>query len=130
MKLNKKGFTLIELLAVIVVLAVIALIATPIVMRTINNAQEQAKARSLENYAAQLELGYANAILDASKTDNAAREAAAKEYATDNTKGDKPDADTLKITFVDGSVTKIEAAYSGKAYCYTQTAGAKAGACQ
>ena len=40
--MNKKGFTLIELLAVIVILAVIALIATPVVMNSINNAREGA----------------------------------------------------------------------------------------
>ena len=40
--MNKKGFTLIELLAVIVILAVIALIATPVVMNSINNARQGA----------------------------------------------------------------------------------------
>ncbi len=38
----KKGFTLIELLAVIVILAVIALIATPIVLGIISNAKKEA----------------------------------------------------------------------------------------
>ena len=42
MKKNEKGFTLIELLAVIVILAVIALIATPIVMNVINKARQKA----------------------------------------------------------------------------------------
>ena len=42
---NKRGFTLIELLAVIIVLAIIALIATPIIF----NAIENAKIKSLEN---------------------------------------------------------------------------------
>ena len=42
MKKNVKGFTLIELLAVIVILAVIALIATPIIMGVINDAKEGA----------------------------------------------------------------------------------------
>ena len=37
---NKKGFTLIELLAVIVILAVIALIATPVVMNSIEEARK------------------------------------------------------------------------------------------
>ena len=37
---KKKGFTLIELLAVIVILAVIALIATPLIMNVINDAKK------------------------------------------------------------------------------------------
>ena len=42
MKQNTKGFTLIELLAVIVVLAIIALIATPIVLNLIDQARKGA----------------------------------------------------------------------------------------
>lgn len=42
MRKNMKGFTLIELLAVIVILAVIALIATPIIMNVINDAKKGA----------------------------------------------------------------------------------------
>ena len=53
---NKKGFTLIELLAVIVVLAIIALIATPIVMNTIKNAKKGAAERSAENYVRAVEI--------------------------------------------------------------------------
>ena len=37
--MKNKGFTMIELLAVIVILAIIALIATPVVIKTINNAR-------------------------------------------------------------------------------------------
>ena len=44
---NTKGFTLIELLAVIIVLAIIALIATPIIFNVIENA----KIKSMENLA-------------------------------------------------------------------------------
>ena len=40
MKTNSKGFTLIELLAVIVILAVIALIATPLIMGVIDDARK------------------------------------------------------------------------------------------
>ena len=46
--MKNKGFTLIELLAVIVILAIIALIATPIILGIINDAREQAKKRSAE----------------------------------------------------------------------------------
>ena len=52
---NKYGFTLIELLAVIVVLAIIALIATPIVMNTIKNAKKGAAERTADNYIKQVE---------------------------------------------------------------------------
>ena len=48
MKNNKKGFTLIELLAVIVILAVVALITTPIVLNLINTARKGAFTRSAE----------------------------------------------------------------------------------
>ena len=47
----KKGFTLIELLAVIVILAIIALIATPIILGIINDAREESNERSAELYA-------------------------------------------------------------------------------
>lgn len=48
--MKKKGFTLIELLAVIVILAVIALIVTPIVTGIIKSAKESANARSVEGH--------------------------------------------------------------------------------
>lgn len=54
---SNKGFTLIELLAVIVILAVIALITTPIVLGIINDAKEAANKRSVEAYASALEYG-------------------------------------------------------------------------
>ena len=61
---NKKGFTLIELLAVIVVLAIIALIATPIVMNTIKNAKKGAAERSADNYIKQVETAVAETKLE------------------------------------------------------------------
>lgn len=51
----KKGFTLIELLAVIVILAIVALIATPIILNIIKDAKEEANKRSIENYAKAVE---------------------------------------------------------------------------
>lgn len=50
MKKNKNGFTLIELLAVIVVLAIIALIATPMVLNTIEQARKGAASSSAYSY--------------------------------------------------------------------------------
>ena len=54
MRNKKKGFTLIELLAVIVVLAIIALIATPIILGIIDKAKIGAAKSSV--------LGYADAV--------------------------------------------------------------------
>lgn len=50
MKQNNKGFTLIELLAVIVILAIIALIATPIILNMINDAKKSAAKDSAYGY--------------------------------------------------------------------------------
>ena len=50
MKEKNKGFTLVELLAVIVILAIIALIATPIILNVINNAKKEAAKDSFYGY--------------------------------------------------------------------------------
>jgi len=54
----KKGFTLIELLAVIVVLAILALVVTPIVLNIVENAQRGSDERSLEQYAKVMQSTY------------------------------------------------------------------------
>lgn len=63
--MNKnKGFTLIELLAVIVILAVIALIATPIIMKTINDAKSGAAQDSAYGYMKAVEISIANEVME------------------------------------------------------------------
>ena len=66
MREKKKGFTLIELLAVIVILAVIALIATPIVLNLINTAKKGAFKRSVENTLRGAKLYYTSSLLQPS----------------------------------------------------------------
>jgi len=58
-KINK-GFTLIELLAVIVILAVIALIATSLIMGVINNARKNAAKNNVYGYVKAVELALAS----------------------------------------------------------------------
>ena len=58
----KKGFTLIELLAVIVILAIIALIATPIILGIINDARNSAKERSAELVYTGVEYAYTTSL--------------------------------------------------------------------
>ena|SRR5574344_105873 len=64
----KKGFTLIELLAVIVILAIIALIASPIVIGLIENANKESAERSTEAAANAAKTAYALKQLDPTKT--------------------------------------------------------------
>jgi len=61
--MKKKGFTLIELLAVIIILAVVSLIATPIVLNVINDARKSAALsegnlvlKGINSYCEQIEM--------------------------------------------------------------------------
>ena len=53
--MEKKRFTLIELLAVIVILAIIALIATPIILNIIEDSRREAAKDSAYGYIKSIE---------------------------------------------------------------------------
>ena len=61
--MKKRGFTLIELLAVIVVLAIIALIATPMVLNTIEDARKGSAKSSGYTYISELETSLAKNMI-------------------------------------------------------------------
>ena len=61
---SKKGFTLIELLAVIVILAIIALIATPIIIGVIEQARKKAFENTAYGVLEGLRLNYTERLLD------------------------------------------------------------------
>ena len=61
--MKNKGFTLIELLAVIVILAIIALIATPIIIGIINDARNGSAERGAELVISNVELAYSTAYM-------------------------------------------------------------------
>ena len=61
--MNKKGFTLIELLAIIVILAVIALIGTPIVTNIINTSRISAAERTCDAVQEATELLYNSSVM-------------------------------------------------------------------
>ena len=62
--MKKRGFTLIELIAVLVILAILVLIVTPLVMNIIRKARIAADKRSIDAYGRSIELAIANYLLD------------------------------------------------------------------
>ena len=67
LKLTILGFTLIELLAVVIILAIVALIATPIILNVIKEAQDSADMSSAQLIANEGHNYYAGAMLDETK---------------------------------------------------------------
>ena len=66
-KFKEKGFTLIELIAVLVIIAIIALIVTPLLMSIIRKARISADKRSIDAYGRSIELAIAGYLLDTGK---------------------------------------------------------------
>ena len=63
-KRNNKAFTLIELIGVLVIMAIIALIVTPLVMNIIRKARVSADRRSVDAYGRSIELAIAGYLMD------------------------------------------------------------------
>ena len=120
--MNKKGFTLIELLAVIVILAIIALIATPTILGVIETARQGAAKSSA--------LGYIDAVEKQIAIDMVAGTTVI-DYADDNTitvgtddtgltlKGEAPTAGTVTIDATKGIISKaaLKVEMNSKEYC-------------
>ena len=61
---NKKAFTLIELVSVLVILAILVLIVTPLVLNIIRKARIPADKRSIDAYGRSIELAVADYLLE------------------------------------------------------------------
>ena len=91
--MKRKGFTLIELLAVIVVLAIIALIATPMVLNTIEEARKGASIESVNGIISAAETEYMSSMLTGKTTTRF-------DFSGDTNldyKGTKPESGTLLV---------------------------------
>ena len=117
----KRGFTLIELLAVIVILAIIALIATPIVLSIIEDTKESAVLRSAEHYLSAVEQSIMKKNLDAggSFSPNICEVQSdgnllcdGKDELKIEVSGERPSSGT--ITFDKGKITNVELTQANK----------------
>ena len=115
----KKGFTLIELLAVIVILAIIALIATPLVLKYIQSSRDNARLRSAENYLNAVEKAVVNQNMQGKKfSPNVCNVKDEKLYCDGilldvSIKGVKPDNGSV-ITFNNGKIDRVKLLYEDK----------------
>ena len=106
---SKKGFTLIELLAVIVILAIIALIATPIILNMINYAKKSASKDSAYGYIEAIEYENQMSMLDNKKYQkiNDGEYSDIEEITNRiKLKGTKPTSGNITIT--NGRITEAE----------------------
>lgn len=131
-----KGFTLIELLAVIVILAIIALIATPVVLGIIDDARKSAAADSAYGVISAAKLHFAETLLNTTTAPSFTDEEATTgrvftcDGSTCETTGDpsvKLNIDgtipvgTLTLSS-SGVVSSTELKFNGK-YCFSITNG-------
>ena len=113
--MKQKGFTLIELLAVIVILAIIALIATPMVLNTIDDAKKGAASSSAYTYVNGVETKLASYMLKNGGTNYDTGKHAVSELQTDlevKVKGDTPSEGNVCIGSK-GIVTKASLKING-----------------
>ena len=93
--MNKKGFTLIELLAVIIILAVIALISTPVVLNVVDKAKKESNKNSVYGLIDASKLYYAESMLDESKSSKV--NGSINLIDEIKISGDKPDSGSIYI---------------------------------
>ena len=97
MKEKNKGFTLVELLAVIVILALIALIATPIILNVINDAKKQAAKDSAYGYMDAVEKYIVSSELEDKSIQDRTYSVEDLNSMGVSIKGSTPDNGTIKI---------------------------------
>ena len=98
--MKKRGFTLVELLAVIVILAIIAVIATPIILGVIEKSKKGAAENSALGYTEAVEKQIARNLLDEDATNDitdGVYEIAALTSKKVKVKGDTPSEGWVEI---------------------------------
>lgn len=130
--MNKKGFTLIELLAVIVILAIIALIVTPVVSNIISSAKKAANARSVEGHVKNIEYAIIQKAFEEGTGDLGIYDTVDSDSARQATGLTLPDGDKISCTTLhisNGTVTSASGCTAegwGVNFNYAEGTGASA----
>ena len=122
--MKNKGFTLIELLAVIVILAIIALIATPIILGIISDTRTQARKRSAELVYKGVEYAYTQTLLTNTTGADFTLTDINNKLRIENVTSTTVNGDTLEIVTKDGvycGVTKNTTTNSIDVVCGTDS---------
>ena len=122
--MNNKGFTLIELLAVIVILAIIALIATPIIIGIIKEARKNAQERSAELVYAGVQYAYTSSLYG---TANGAAEIDSEPTLDKIYDNFKAEHTKLPANKPESTATSFEITTDDKAYCTVTRVAATTG---
>ncbi len=125
--MKNKGFTLIELLAVIVILAIIALIATPTILGVVENARKGAAESTVLGYVDAIEKQVMINEMDSDTTNDFAN----ADYTIEqldakkvSVKGNKPSlSGTNKVTITDGEVQDTTFTVGKYTVKYTKSTG-------
>ena len=119
---SNKGFTLIELLAVIVILAIIALIATPIILGVIDKARQGSAEQSALAYIQAVENQVVVSQLTTDTTDDITLSGTTNVFTIE----DLEDKVTMKGTIpTSGSIVLDEKGNATSATCLTITLNSK-----
>ena len=122
--MKKNGFTLIELLAVIIILAVIALIATPIVLNIVEDARKKAAEQSVNGYISAVESARYQYLLN----HNMEEPASTDDLGTITTKGETVTCTGKNFT---NSVYQAGTCTTNSGYtCTVENGMVKAGSCE
>ena len=115
--MKNKGFTLIELLAVIVILAIIALIATPVILGIINDARESAKLNSaqyiLDGVSKAYAVSYTKSYDNKASGEVPSIDNMLEEITFNNATASKQGTDSFKVESKDGVICNFAIDGSG-----------------
>ena len=136
MKNNQKGFTLIELLAIIVILAVIALITTPIILNVVENSRKNAAKDKAYGVVDAVKLAYSTELLnDTTTLGESGSNITVIFSGGDNLpkigdtsikiSGDIPTKGTVTLNLTSGNVTATKLFFAGDKYCCNVDASGK-----